>query len=109
MVIYGGFAFRLAALALYQYGPVFLADLEPLDAKKEAATVFSYLLLIVNLCSIPLGMIIGILSDKFKSWKLLLIMTSITIVFYLVIALNAEIGYGLYVGIIGSALFVTTI
>ena len=54
-------------------------------------------------------MVIGILSDKFKSWQLIILMSTISIIFYIVIAANAFIGYGLYVGIIGSALFVTTI
>jgi hypothetical protein len=65
--------------------------------------------MISNIISIPLNMVVGIMSDTFKVWKLMVIFTFLAAFFQAIMVLWGQLGMPLYIGFVGSTAFIVTV
>ena len=77
IAIYGSLAAKLTGITFSLFGLILIKDnyiRENIpNPENEAKSLIEVLSLIANLTTVPNGLLFGWLSDRFKTWKLLLV------------------------------------
>eukprot|EP00347_Sterkiella_histriomuscorum_P002032 403369737 len=99
-----GLSSKMASICFYQFGPIYFKFiLKSLGESQDYADdAVSWLMLVSNVLVIPTALILGILSDKFKIWKLMLAVIVLLIIFELIFIIPKGNEVTLFIGFIGA-------